>query len=91
MIKTIENRKREENIKKRKLPYVGKRIKQNLQNINFDEDSDDDREWSQLHYSDSEEAGNINIQLDLHKLSRKVLPKKQVAPSKFTQDDTELE
>ena len=91
MIKTIENRKREENIKKRKLPYVGKRIKQNLQNINFDEDSDDDREWSQLHCSDSDDAGNINIQLDLHKLSRKVLPKRQVAPSKFTQDDTELE
>ena len=43
MIKTIENRKKEENSKRRKienkLPYVGKRIKQNLQNINFDEAS----------------------------------------------------
>ena len=41
MIKTIENRKKEENSKRRKienkLPYVGKRIKQNLQNIDFDE------------------------------------------------------
>ena len=41
MIKTIENRKKEENSKRRKmenkLPYVGKRIKQNLQHIDFDE------------------------------------------------------
>ena len=28
------------------LPYVGKRIKQNLQNINFDDDSEDDDDWS---------------------------------------------
>lgn len=27
-------------------PYVGKRIRQNLKNISFDDDSDEDVEWT---------------------------------------------
>jgi len=89
IIKTFENRKKEDNSKKRKLPYVGKRIKQNLQNIDFDEDSDDDREWNYSH-SDSDDPGD-NIQMNLDQLSRKILPRRQVAPSKFSHDESDLE
>ena len=92
LIKTLEHRKREESSRKRKLPlpYVGKRIKQNLQNIDFDEDSDDDKEWSHLSCSESDDPGD-DINFDLQKLSRKVLPKRQVAPSKFTQDENDFD
>ena len=40
------------------LPYTNKRIRQNLQGINFDEDSDDNEEWNN---SDSEDEGKAQI------------------------------
>ena len=47
--------------------YVGKRIKQNLHNIDFDDDSDEDTEWSRQ---------SKNAQQDdlLSSSSKKILP-----------------
>ena len=47
------------------------------------QDTDEDEEWR--HRSDSDEPGDP-FELDLDNLSRKILPKRQVAPSKFTPD-----
>ena len=56
------------------LPYVGKRIKQNLRNISFDDDSDEDADWRVTAAAGEEE--------ELLGVPRKVLPRRQVAPQK---------
>merc|ERR1712058_26880 len=70
------------------LPYVGKRIKQNLQNINFDDDSEDDDDWSKRAKTDF--ADKIP---SLNKIKpRERLPRRQVAPTNLSekvQDDDE--
>ena len=69
-------------------PYVGKRIRQNLKNISFDDDSDEDVEWTKK----SNKANNPDYcsVTNLENLSRKILPKRQVAPTKIViNDDSE--
>ena len=66
---------------------VGKRIKQNLKNIIFDEDSDEDLDWT----NKSTNPNNDNFRVStIEHLGRKVLPRRQVAPTKIViNDDSE--
>ena len=65
------------------LPYVGKRIKQNLQGINFDDDSEDDEDW----IKQSEVENDSSVSLTLESTGpRKRLPKRRVAPHNFCED-----
>jgi len=68
------------------LPYVGKRIKQNLQNIDFDEDSEDDDDWSKKAKKDfADEIPSLN------KIKpRERLPRRQVAPTNLTEKVQEM-
>jgi len=68
------------------LPYVGKRIKQNLQNINFDDDSEDDDDWSKRAKTDF--ADKIP---SLNKIKpRERLPRRQVAPTNLSEKVQEM-
>ena len=68
-------------------PYVGKRIKQNLKNISFDDDSDEDVEWTKKSNKANPDYFPVS---NLENLSRKILPKRQVAPTKIViNDDSE--
>ena len=66
-------------------PYVRKRIKQNLKNISFDDDSDEDVEWNKNSMKNTNPDFFSDPSLDL--LPRKVLPKRQVAPSNMIIND----
>ena len=66
------------------LPYVGKRIKQNLQGINFDDDSEDDEDW--IEQSEVDNDSSVSL-LTLESTGpRKRLPKRRVAPHNFCED-----
>ena len=64
--------------------YVGKRIKQNLKNINFNDDSDDDMEWHE-----GLERDDVDLRMpNINPLSRKTLPRRQVAPLLLLDDES---
>ena len=71
----------------RKQLNVGKRIKQNLKNIVFEEDSDEDLDWT----NKSTNPNHMNLTVStIEPLGRKVLPRRQVAPTKIViNDDSE--
>ena len=66
---------------------VGKRIKQNLKNIVFEEDSDEDLDWT----NKATNPNHMNFTVStMEPLGRKVLPRRQVAPTKIViNDDSE--
>ena len=54
------------------LPYVKKRIKQNLRGISFEDDSDEDKEWSRSRSKERRGSRGGKEQ----DLARKVLPQR---------------
>ena len=66
------------------LPYVGKRIKQNLQGINFDDDSEDDEDW--IKQSEVDNDASISLMTLQSSGPRKRLPRRRVAPNNFCED-----
>ena len=63
------------------LPYVGKRIKQNLKDIDFNDDSEEDEDWTKdpQHKSTSSRSVLKSTPTNL----RTNRPKRQVAPNLF--------
>ena len=66
------------------MPYVDKRIKQNLQGINFDDDSEDDEDW--IKQSEVDNDPSISLMTLQSSGPRKTLPKRRVAPNNFCED-----
>ena len=64
------------------LPYVGKRIKQNLKDIDFNDDSEEDEDWTKdKHKSTSSRSVLKSTPTNL----RNARPKRQVAPTNLSE------
>ena len=64
------------------LPYVGKRIKQNLKDIDFNDDSEEDEDWTKdKHKSTSSRSVLKSAPTNL----RTNRPKRQVAPTNLSE------
>ena len=65
------------------LPYVGKRIKQNLKDIDFNDDSEEDEDWTKdpQHKSTSSRSVLKSTPTNL----RTNRPKRQVAPTNLSE------